>query len=206
MQPTTEPTWRKELEEKLPGELLPLLQQRDGAAILLKKLPEIFPPESVTSATDEQRAWELTGLYYLSHRRFYEALPIFAALYDHMLAAQENNGERIHKGMPLIWISECYAEMGFAVLAKRCLMLSLCENAITGRGEVSPETTGVYFRLIWRHGLPDTELRRYARKVCDLWTCNPDNSFFPEWFLQELDQNWMTEFHYRTLSDSSLVR
>lgn len=186
-----------ELEEKLPSELFSLLGQRDGAAILLRKLPEAFSPEVVSSPSAEQRAWELTGLFYLLHpnrRRLFEALPIFAALYDHLLAAQEATGERVHKGMPLVWISDCYSAMGFTVLAKQYLMLTLCEDAIRDKGHVDPDTTGVYFRLIWEYGLPDAELKKYAKKVYQLWISNPGDCLFPEWILQELDQNWMTEF------------
>lgn len=184
----------KELEEKAPPAWLDLLKQRDGAASFLKELPRSYPPERVASATDEQRVWELIGLYYRNRQQFYDALPVFATLYDHMLVAQEKNGERVHKGMPLVWMSDCFSAMGFAVLAKRYLMLTLCEDAITQKGNVSPSKTGVYFRLVWSHGLPDAELKRYAKQIFDLSTKYPDHSLFPEWILQELDQGWMTEF------------
>ncbi len=182
--------WENELEEKLPTDLLPLLDRRDGAALLVKKLPETFSPKSIATITDEQRAWELVGFSYLSKERFYEALSIFATLYDHMLIAQETGGWA-HKGMPLVWISDCYSQMGFPVLAKRYLMLTLCEDAIREKGIVSPENTGVYFRLIWGHGFSDAELKRYAAKIYGLSKDNPVDGLYPEWILQELDQNWM---------------
>jgi hypothetical protein len=183
----------KQLEEKLPFELFSTLKERDGAARLLKKLPEAFPPENIAVKSSEQRAWELTGVFFKNQGRFHQALPIFAALYDHMLAAQEQTTQRCHKGMPLIWISDCYWAMGFPVLAKRYLTLTLCEDAVQFKGIVDPDRTGVYFRLVWRQGLPDAELRRYAKKVYALWTSNPTKCLYPEWILQELDQNWMME-------------
>lgn len=194
MQTVTEPSWLNELKEKLPSKLLPLLEQRDGAVLLLEKFRETFFPEVVASPTTEQRAWELTGLFYRNHQRFHEALPIFSGLYDHMLVAQEKTGRRAHKGMPLVWMSDCFSAIGFPVHAKRYLMLTLCEDAISMKGEVSPETLGVYFRLVWGHGLPDAVLKRYGREVYELSNQNPDDSFFPEWVLQELDQDWIAEF------------
>lgn len=183
-----------ELKEKLPPTLLTLVERRDGAALLVEKLPKTFPPERIATATNEQRAWELVGLFYLTQGRFHEALSIFATLYDHVLAAQAESGKWAHKGMALVWMSDCYSQMGFPVLAKRYLMLTLCEDAIREKGIVSPETTGVYFRLVWGHGLTDAELKRYTTKMYELSKSNPDDSLFPEWILQELDQNWMTEF------------
>lgn len=193
MQKPEEPAWLEELRQKLPKDLLPLLNRRDGAALLLEKLPQTFSPEAVATLTDEQRAWELTGLYYKNQGRFHEALPIFTALYGHMLIAQERTSKRSHKGTPLCWISDCYSAIGFPVHAKRYLMLTLCEDAISTEGEISPEATGAYFRLVWGHGLQDAELRRYAKRMYDLSLRNPEDSLYPEWILQELDQDWLTE-------------
>jgi len=185
---------RTDLEHRLPPELLPYLDQRDGAANLLKKLPQVFSPETIASESDQQRTWELTGLFYRNRQQFYEALAIFSALYVQMLIAQERNDERVHKGMPLVWISDCYLSLNFIVHAKRYLMLALCEDAITTEGNIDPESTGVYFRLVWGHGLADAELKRYANEVFELSKKNPVDSRFPEWALQGIDQNWMTVF------------
>lgn len=183
-----------EIEEKLPPELLSRLVHRDGADKLLAELPKTFSPERTATAPDARRAWELVGLFYLNQRRFHEALSIFTCWYNHLLTAQANSDEWTHKGYPLVWMSECYSQMGFPVLAKRYLMLTLCEDAIKDKGIIPPEASGVYFRLVWRHGLTDAELKRYAIEIFNLKEKNPDDSLFPEWILQELDQNWMTEF------------
>jgi hypothetical protein len=84
--------------------------------------------------------------------------------------------------------------MGFAALPKRSLMLTLCEDAISAKGNVPVETSGVYFRLVWRHGLGDAEVKRYTAQAYDLSEKHPSESLFPEWILQEVDKNWMTEF------------
>jgi hypothetical protein len=181
------------LDTQLPPELGSLLSKRDGHARLLEELPKLFPPKAVASDSRERRLWELAGLFYKNKNRLNEALALFAALYQHMLAAQESPSDRAHKGMPLLWISDCYYRIGFPVLAKRYLMLTLCEDSVSGRGKVDPEATGVYFRLVWRHGLPDAELTKYALEIYALYSRHPDQGRFPEWLLQQLDRDWITE-------------
>jgi hypothetical protein len=73
-------------------------------------------------------------------------------------------------------------------------MLTLCEDAIRGDGYVSSEGTGIYFRLVWEYGLSDEELRRYSTQIFDIYKANSAAARFPEWILQELDQDWMREF------------
>ena len=46
--------------------------------------------------------------------------------------------------MPLVWIGDCYFRMGFYVLAKRYMMLTLCEDAIREKGIIDTESGGVY--------------------------------------------------------------
>lgn len=109
-----------------------------------------------------------------------------------MLDAQTDAG-RIYKGMPLVWISECFSQLDFPVHAKRYLMLTLCEDALAGNGSVSPENSGVYFRLVWGHGLSDEELRRYARDFFSLAQKMASPPLFPEVLLQDVDDAWLTE-------------
>jgi hypothetical protein len=111
----------QELNERLEPSLLPLFGQRDGAARLAQALPKIYSPDKIIEGSSECRAWELAGLHFLHRGRPHEALPIFASLYDHMLIGQDG-GNRIHKGLPLVWIYECYLMMGFVALPKRFLM------------------------------------------------------------------------------------
>jgi len=44
--------------------------------------------------------------------RFHEALSIFSAMYAKLMDMQENRGERLHKGTPLVRISEIHGLMG----------------------------------------------------------------------------------------------
>lgn len=173
---------------KLAPEIVPILNHVDAAAQLMRwlsKQPKV--PEQAN-----YRAWELAALHLFNTGRVHGALGLFWGLYQLMLQAQ-SSGRRIHKGTPLVRISDCFARLGFRLHAKRYLMLTLCEDALEGRGIVSPETTGVYFRLIWIHGFPDAELERYARTFFQLAQKHPRRSLFPEALLQLVDDSWLTE-------------
>src|SRR6266487_3199075 len=124
-----------ELGSKHP-DLVTIAQERSGAAELLLELPAHFPPETIASKPESHRTWELFGLYFKNSNRPYEGLAIFWSLYQQMIKAQKV-GRRIHKGMPLVWMSDCYAELGFPVHAKRYLMLTLVEDALREHGTVT---------------------------------------------------------------------
>ena len=84
--------------------------------------------------------------------------------------------------------------MGHPLLAKRYVMLTLCEDAISCGGKIPIDSTGSYFRAVWQHGISDQEFHRYASDAWNASQQNPQAQGFPEWALQELDQKWMTEY------------
>lgn len=185
---------RAELERLLPASLLPHLAQRDGAAKLVQALPQTYPPSAIcaprSAEEGPQRAWELCGLFFLFQDRFNDALPLFEALYFHILEFQKQTGQQSHKGMPLVWIAECHSRLGHPAIARRFLMLTLCEDAIRGQGKISADQSGVYFRLVWLNGMPDATFQEYSRKAYSVWIKQKSNSLFPEWILQELGSQW----------------
>jgi hypothetical protein len=83
--------------------------------------------------------------------------------------------------------------MGRYVHAKRYIMLTLIEDSIRERGSISPATSGVYFRIVWRHGLSDQQVNAYARKAYELFLSSGGAGMYPEWILQQMDQDWMTD-------------
>lgn len=182
------------LNKRLPENYWYLFMERDGTAEFIKILPEIFKSDDIIFDKEAHECWEAIGNFYKNQNRFHEGISIFLALYYHFLDAQNKTGNSAHKGMPLVWISDCYSALRFPVLAKRYLMLTLCEDAIRDKGIVPPNTTGTYFRMVWWHGLPNIELKRYAEKIYKLSQENPGESMYPEWIIQKLDQNWMTDF------------
>lgn len=74
------------------------------------------------------------------------------------------------------------------------MMLTLCEDAISHGGTIPSETTGTYFRIVWHLGLTHDQVADYASRVWAVQHEHPSESRFPEWILQELDQDWMTEY------------
>ena len=189
-----EPEWLQELRKKAKPEWLELLTNPGGAAILIKELPLGLAPKRVAQlGTDERKVWESIGAFYRSHQRWYDAMAIYLAMYHHFLRLQDSSSLRVHKGMPLLWLAECYYSIGFTTLSKRYLMLTLVEDAITMKGKVDPLETGSYFRLAWRHGLTDREIKKYSEEIYKIGEAHPSESMFPEWVLQELDQDWVVE-------------
>ena len=122
----------------------------------------------------------------LTHGRWHEALGLFGGLYQVKLKYQSSRGDRIHKGMPLVWISDCFYHLGCIVHSKRYLMLTLCEDAVRGEGVIDPSISGVYFRLVWRHGMSQQQLDQYAKTIFDRSTKIGKYAVFPEALLQEV--------------------
>jgi hypothetical protein len=160
--------------------------------LLISKLPTLAHLQS-PPLTREHKMWEEAGFCYRQREQFHDALAIHSKLYDHLLAAQEAAGAWYIKGTRLVWISECYAAMGCTAISHRYPMLTLVEDAISGHGEVSPTETGVYFRLMWRGWLSDADLKRYASKIYQLYDITPEAALYPEWALQQLDRDWITQ-------------
>lgn len=191
--PFADPTSWVLIEKRFKEDIWPVLLDRSGAAKFLELLPTIFPAEKFVRDSEAQVCWERIGNFYKNQGRLHEALSIYRSLYEQLLESQEKSGKRVRKGTPFVWMSDCYAAMGFPVLAKRCLMLALCENAIHERGAVPPDTTGTYWRLVYRHGLSDAEVKRYGKQAFKLSEDNKEEALFPEWVVQEFDNNWMSE-------------
>jgi hypothetical protein len=189
--------WRAglpDLESRTKFALRNELEARDSAVRIVASLSPRFAPDDLAEGEgDARRLWEKAGLFYLWNKRYHEALSVFSALYDCLLETQDLLVTRLHKGMPLCWISDCYWEMGFPALAKRYLMLTLCEDAISHSAQVQLDDSGVYLRMVWRHGMTDDQLRRYFAKCHGYYATLGEQCRFPERVVQELDQEWMTE-------------
>jgi len=188
--------------EKLDSSISPILKLRDGPARLLAELPRRIPPRP---GLDEAacRLWELVTVFYLQRGRIHEGLQLLWGLYENMLAAQVS-ATRIHKGMPLVRLSDCFTNLGYPVHAKRYMMLTLCEDALRDGGTIPPETTGTYFRMVWAHGMSQAELERYAKEAYDFAQTNPALAMFPEAILQSMDDAWFSEMP--SAAEASLYR
>ncbi len=195
-----------ELEQRAKGKvkaLLGHLMEMEGAAALATALPKSICPMALLDAKKElQRVWELFGLYYLNQGRVHEAMPLFYALYDRLLDYQEKTHCQVPKGTSLFWISRCHTVAQRPVLAKRYMMLALCEDAIRDQGKFKAQRSGAYQQLVVNLGVSHKELLKYADHIWKLYEKDSAKGFFPEWILQQLDDAWMTE--QRSQSESSL--
>lgn len=164
---------------------------------VIRELTTKFP--APTKASQESswdskswKAWEAAGLYYITEGRFYEALSIFATCYDHLLRTQQAGNFRLHKGKPLIWMSDCYWNMNWLVHAKRYLMLAFCEDLLTDAGQVI-ENRGASYRGTWRHGISEELFKRLAHVLGTHAHDSPTAERYPEALLQEMSEEWLTE-------------
>lgn len=184
----------RNLQEMAPPDLYMRLEERDGAAKLAAELPKTIMPAGVAEKyTGGQRVWELFGLFFMHSGRNFEASNLFLLLYDHLLHHEAVANMGVHKGVPPYWFAMCQAALGNVVTAKRYLMLTLCEDAIKDKGNIDLQDSGSYFTLVWHFGLPDPQLRRYVEQV---WAKHQEQAIasrFPEWCLQQLDQEWTVE-------------
>jgi hypothetical protein len=179
-------------EAGLPEAFIPLLDRWDGAAELVASLTTHYHPADVATNEGGARAWELCGLYFKNSGRFHDALAIFYGLYEHKLSYQISTGTWINKGTPLIWISDCHRELRHPLHAKRYLMLTLCEDAISQQG-YSSSNSSIYPRMVVWYGVPQNEVVRYSNMAWEKYQGNPNRALYPEWILQEFDQEWMTD-------------
>jgi hypothetical protein len=188
------------IKSDLPPQCRNLLDQRNGAFRLVELLGASIDPSE--TAQGQCGVWDNCARFYALQGRFHEALFIYVAMYGKLTDMQRTHDERKHKGTPLVRISEMHAYMGHPLLAKRYIMLTLCEDAIATGGKIPIDHTGSYFRAVWQHGISDQEFHRYATEAWNASQQQPQAERFPEWALQELDQKWMTE--YASSAEASL--
>ena len=181
--------------------LLETASCEDGGYRLAMELPTRYTPPEVAFAKEgderkesRQRGWEIIGVWFMSQNRLYDALAVFQSLYCHMLLHEHDEHQRTHKGMPLIYMSECFRLLRHPVHSKRYLMYTLCEDAVQYGREKRAKGSGVYFRAVWHHGMSDQLVTEYTQLAHDKAETLAEEGWFPERLLAELeDDRWMTE-------------
>jgi len=168
----------------------------NNTTTVLDELLERFPApmqagEQATWDSNNWSAWEAVGLYYITEGRHYEALSIFATCYEQLQRAQHQGSFRIHKGKPLIWMSDCYWHMNWLVHAKRYLMLAFCEDLLNDHGTIIPHR-GAFYLGKWRHGMAENLFGSLSREVIGSTHFHP-GAMFPEALLQDVSEDWLTE-------------
>lgn len=193
----------REFDNKVPKDLQEIIYKDvDSTAKLIVELPNRYSHEKISKVGESLRIWELIGLYYKNIGRWNDSLAIFSELYNHLIYTQLELNTWVHKGMPLVFIRDCYLNLGCPVIAKRYMMLTLCEDSITYKGNIPPTGTGCYFRLVWEHGLSDIEFKKNEKEIFQYAIKHPNESYYPENILQNIDKNWMVE--KPSLAESSI--
>ena len=178
-------------------DLLKLTSAADCASYFIAELPKRLPPERIVKWDDDVlRLWETIANYLMERGRLHEALALLGCLYEHLHLGQKLQHRRIHKGNALLWMTECFARMGFQSMAKRFLMLTLCEDSVNFHEDhntpINPRLSGLYPRAVWIFGLSNAEVNDYADKAVRLYESDKTMGLFPEWILQGLGNDWMT--------------
>jgi hypothetical protein len=184
-------------ESGIPEKYWPTLKERDGYVKMLQRLRRDVSLRDISITGGGQRAWELVGLFYQHTERPHQALIVFRALYERMLQAQLKLKKWCFKSMPLVWLADTYRGLGFHAHARRYAMLTLCEHAIPDKGDVNVEGGGIYFRLAWQYGMPDHEIRKYAKESFGIYQRLGKRAWFPERILLGLDKLWIVDFPSR---------
>ncbi len=179
-----------QIKASLPLPCAQLLDRRDGAVQLIRVLREQIDPTEEGAC----HVWDGCARFYTMQGRFYEALAIYHSMYDKLMEMQDRLRRRIHKGTPLVRISDVHGLMSRPLLAKRYIMLTVCEDAINCKGNIPSENSGSYFRAVWHHGMSDEQFRAYASAAWNASQEDAEASRFPEWALQKLDHKWIVEY------------
>jgi hypothetical protein len=195
--------WKKWFSEQVTGKiqdnirdsLIEKASREDGGYTLANDfLPKTFPAADVSDENNSIpfSTWATVGVLFVNLNRQHEALAVFDSLYRAMCQHQVDSNKYIWKAFVLVWISEVFLRLGYLIHAKRYLMYALCEDAAKFGPDKRAEGSGVYFRAVWQHGIPDELVVEYTRTANEKWTELKEAGWFPERVLSELDHRWIT--------------
>lgn len=174
-----------------------IFTEQDCTVRLLAELHDKIPPENLEPTTTVNSiqcdVWSHYGVLLMFQGKAHQAIEVFDALYARIQCRQSATGRRFHKGLPLFHISQCYQTLGRMVHAKRYMMLTLCEDAVSDKGVLNLQNSGSYGRLAWVFGLSDRQIRGYATQAYAAYQENAAEASMPEWMLQRFDQQWKSE-------------
>jgi hypothetical protein len=179
----------QEAIKALPPELQRLLVRHEGARFSSEWLKQKYPKEAFRdSASEAVFNWDMTGMWFASQNRLYEALSIHSELYSLMCAAESGHGS-IHKGLALVRLRDWHRRLEHPWHEERYLLLTLIQDAIRSKGSIIPENTGIYHRFRWEHGRSDAEFNEIAESAWKTFSDNSDLHEFPEEILCRLESS-----------------
>lgn len=187
--------WENRLK-RLPDDLFRLLSaDRDSLPKALEYLEVNTPAEQfANTVSDWVLHWETTGLFYINSGMPYQAIAFFERLYEKFCSAEKKIGRWIHKGMPLVWIRDCCWRLGHYALAQRFMLLTLIEDSIREKGEITVNISGAYHRFCWEHGFSHASFINLSQQAYKEYQKCPDLGIFPEWILEKLQGQFLPAY------------
>jgi len=76
--------------------------------------------------------------------------------------------------------------LGHRWLNERYLILTLIEDAIREKGNITPEKGGIYHRFCWEEGHSHEDFEHLAKKSYEIYQSGTERGFFPEYILLKL--------------------
>jgi hypothetical protein len=176
-----------DLAKHLPPESMQYLREPDGAYPITERLKADADPSCEDPFNTK---YYLVAQYYALTDRLEVAAYVYWQQYDALQTHEQHTGTRLHKGYPLVKLSEIYERLGWGSLAERYRMLTLVEDAITSNGHCDRKLGGVFWRL-WPRQIANPEAidTHFAVAHKNVETYE-DFGFCPEAVLQELDGGW----------------
>ena len=138
--------------------------------------------------------WQWVAKIFEKQGRIDEAKAVFETLYIVLTRIQIKSNQYIHKGMPLVWLSDYAYLSNQPWLSKRYILLTTIEDAIASRGTIDPDTTGSYWRAVRRYSIQDSVFQKYANDAYKLFKKNSIFGIFPEWILFNLESDIPIEY------------
>ena len=173
------------------------LIMRNGMNYLIEYLQKKYNTNEIVNDDKIKYEWIGLSLFYRYYNNQYpNALALCNKLYEIMIKYQIDNDIWVHKGLPLVFIRDYYILMNCPVMAKRYAMLTLCEDSIgdyRSIGKLKKNEAEIYSKLTYYHKMTENEIDNYFKQINNIFD-DSKLSRFPEWILQKLDNNWITNF------------
>ena len=169
-------------------DLASILPERDSVKRVLERLGKTVTGDLlVDESFERRRLWQDAGLYYMHNQRLYDSIVTFLHLYNSICDEQRRRSPRwLHKGMPLVWIAECYMRLGYQYLSARYLILTGVSDAISAQGRLDPNS-GFYFRARWHRGWADEDIERFYADCWAAYDVGDELCDFPEHVLLKVE-------------------
>ena len=174
--------------------LLSHMLSRDGSDRICELIPEYSEKMSATDLKISESLWGMIGFYYRLQTKYHDAINIYNTHYNYLCKRSLSTEEEwFAKSTPLVWMYDCFNLIGFRSIAKRFIMLTLIEDAIAHEGIIKP-TSGVYPRLVKPIEFSESLVNKFGEQAYKCFCeCDNDLKYFPEWILQNIDNDWLDE-------------